>query len=206
MIELENSREMPIKYQTIILRDMVESDIADVIRWRTVETQWMDWDGPDMPWSAFDPEAYRARMTEALKQPVTGRRKSFQIETAEGVHIGMTNVYRMDENWKYLHDGPEGEGIGPVLGLSICESVYWSRGYGRQALAAFIRYFLEQGEREVYLQTWSGNVRMVRVAQALGFAVCNRFTGNRHIRGGVYDGLTFRLDLDKFHKYLSENP
>ena len=35
---------MQIKYQNILLRDMRESDIADDIYWRTVETRWTDWD------------------------------------------------------------------------------------------------------------------------------------------------------------------
>ena len=46
---------------------------------------------------------------------------------------------------------------------------------------------------------------MVRCAEKIGFVECNRIVGNRHIRGGVYDGLTFQLDLDRFHKYLQEH-
>ena len=42
---------MVINYQDITLRDMKESDIADHIRWRTVETAWKDWDGPWAPLS-----------------------------------------------------------------------------------------------------------------------------------------------------------
>ena len=40
---------MEIRYKDIILRDMIESDIEDWIRWETVDTEWMDWDGPYMP-------------------------------------------------------------------------------------------------------------------------------------------------------------
>lgn len=31
---------MYIKYQNIILRDMIESDIEDYVRWFTTETEW----------------------------------------------------------------------------------------------------------------------------------------------------------------------
>ena len=31
---------MQIKYENIILRDMVESDIEDYVRWFTTETEW----------------------------------------------------------------------------------------------------------------------------------------------------------------------
>ena len=47
---------------------------------------------------------------------------------------------------------------------------------------------------------------MVRCAERIGFRECNRFVGNRHIRGGVYDGLTFQLDEEAFRQYLAENP
>lgn len=32
----------------ILLRDMVESDIADYLRWETEETEWQLWDAPWM--------------------------------------------------------------------------------------------------------------------------------------------------------------
>ena len=35
---------MRIEYQGIVLRDMEEKDVADWLRWRTVETAWGDWD------------------------------------------------------------------------------------------------------------------------------------------------------------------
>ena len=125
---------------------------------------------------------------------------------AEGVHLGQVNSYRIDSNWQYLDDDNDPSGIGTALGVGICKSSYWGNGYGSHALAAFACYLLEQGEKNLFLQTWSGNIRMVRAAQKLGFLECNRFLGNRLIRGNVYDGLTFKLDLERFHEYLAENP
>ena len=43
---------MRIEYQGIVLRDMEENDVADWLRWRTVETAWGDWGAP---WAAFAP-------------------------------------------------------------------------------------------------------------------------------------------------------
>lgn len=37
---------MEIKYENIILRDMIESDIEDYVRWFTVEREWENWDAP----------------------------------------------------------------------------------------------------------------------------------------------------------------
>ena len=37
---------MEIAYRDILLRDRREQDIADWIRWNTVQTQWTQWDAP----------------------------------------------------------------------------------------------------------------------------------------------------------------
>ena len=49
------------------------------------------------------------------------------------------------------------------------------------------------GVNELYTQTWSGNVRMLRCAEKLGFVECNRGVGTREVDGQRYDGLTFRI-------------
>lgn len=91
-----------------------------------------------------------------------------------------------------------GQQVFYALGVEINEPAYWNHGIGTQALAAYIRYQLEHGHRELCLQTWSGNIRMIKCAEKLGFSLCARKVGLRQVRGGTYDGLTFRLDLDKF--------
>lgn len=40
---------MEIKFENIILRDMIESDIEDYVRWFTTETEWSNTDAPWEP-------------------------------------------------------------------------------------------------------------------------------------------------------------
>lgn len=211
-VYLELTREnwlagKPIRYRDIVLRDMRESDIADWIRWYNVEIEWSDWDAPDEALEPVDAVAYREEMYQFLSQPQQGFRNFFELDTAEGKHIGMVTSYAIDENfkWQSWQDAHASGKLRFTLGVDICDSSVWGRGLGTQALTAFVQHFLDNGKDELYVQTWSGNVRMVRCAEKLGFTVCHREIGSRHIRGGIYDGLTFQLDLDKFHKYLSEN-
>lgn len=202
---------MEIKYHDIILRDRKESDIDDDIRWNTVETQWALWDAPwemeeELP--KFDPAAYRAKALEWLKKQKEGFRWHFEVDTAQGDHIGGVNAYLVDSqyNWISLLDAekrPE-ETFHRTLGLDLNESRFWGRGLGTQVLTAFIRYHLDSGLTDLYLQTWSGNGRMIHVAKKLGFVECRRKTGIRQVRGETYDGLTFRLDVEAFHSTLCE--
>ena len=42
---------MKIKNENIILRDMIESDIDDYVRWFTTETEWSN---TDAPWESIE--------------------------------------------------------------------------------------------------------------------------------------------------------
>ena len=53
-----------------------------------------------------------------------------------------------------------------------------------------------QGAAGVFTQTWSGNVRMLRVAEKLGFVPYARVKGIRTVRGKKYDALTLKLIFD----------
>lgn len=198
-----------IRYKNIILRDMVNADIEDELRWNTVETEWLDWDGPDLHSAEpFDEAACRAECINLLQKPKNDIRRTFELDTAEGEHIGTVSCYPTGADFGHMKwkDTEFVDEFWYTLGIVICESKYWSSGYGTQALTAFCKNFLNHGITNLRLQTWSGNVRMVRCAEKVGFMECNRFIGNRHIRGGIYDGLTFQLNLDRFHKFLAENP
>ena len=193
---------MEIKYRDIILRDMKESDIEDMVYYMTVETAWGDWDAPWESLDGFDTDSYRREQKEHLQKPQSGHRWSLHIDTADGHHIGKVNSYLLDEHYDWQDDIQPGQKVFHALGIGILDSRYWGKGLGTQALAAWIQYHLEEGIQDLCLQTWSGNERMVRSAQRVGFVECRRLTGIRQVRGGTYDALTFKLDLDIFHEYL----
>lgn len=195
---------MQIKYQNIILRDMRESDIEDWFRWKTTETEWSEWDAP---WEeldpSLDPEEYRKEELERIQTRKTDHRFRLEIDTADGVHIGAVNAYCIDEsfNWEAYFEEADRQKLNWAMGIDICDRDYWSGGWGTQALTAFVKYHLQEGYVNLYTQTWSGNTRMIGLAEKLGFRECCREKGIRHVRGGSYDGLTFRLDRAAFTEH-----
>lgn len=198
---------MKIKYRNIILRDMEVRDIDDDIRWNTVETRWLDWDAPWEKDGPFDPEKYRQKQLEQLSKPLAAaHRWSFEIETADGAHIGSVNAYCIDREFRWQEYAPKTEedrrAAWWAVGIDINDPDYWSGGWGTQALTAFVRYLLDEGYAHIYTQTWSGNLRMVGLAEKLGFRECCRKAGIREVRGGIYDGLTFRLDRTAFETFF----
>lgn len=197
---------MKIEYKDIILRDMTEADIEDDIRWYTLETDWSNWDAPWEPLPDIsNTDSYRKKELLKLAEPKDKIRWGFEIETAEGNHIGTVNSYMINENfeWISVKDIKPGDKAFRTVGISICESSFCGKGFGTKALAAFVNYYLENGEDEIYCQTWSSNIRMVKCAEKLGFEICKRKIDYREVNGKKYDGLTFKLNKEKFYNYLN---
>lgn len=189
---------MKIEFCNIILRDMIEPDIEDYVRWFTVDREWENWDAP---WEKEDTneETERNRWTEYYESvkdhPEEALRWKFEIEW-NGRHIGWVSSYCIDEKYEWIGKNKDGQKAYRAIGIDICESNLCGKGIGTIALDAFINYYFENGANEIYIQTWSGNVRMIRCAEKLGFTECNRHVGTREVDGQKYDGLTFKIEKD----------
>ncbi len=188
----------------IILRDFQLSDIPKRIEWETIETEWQLWDSP---WE-YDNLSKKQRQKDlendivAMKRRAAyvwhenERRKSFQIDVRgeEPRYIGWVASYYLTENYVFTKEKTNR----CAIGIDIPDRSARGCGYAYQALSLFIEYLFNQGEKEIYLQTWSGNERMVHIAERMGFEECRRKVGLRTVRGKKYDGLTFRLNMGKY--------
>lgn len=186
---------MHIKYENIVLRDMIESDIEDYVRWFTTETEWANTDAPWEPIeSNEDTErtAWRKYYDSVKDLSDDVRRWKLEIEW-NGRHIGWVSSYSIDEKYEWVDQIKENRTVYLAIGIDICEPDARGNGIGTKALNAFIDYCFNNGAEEVYTQTWSGNIRMLRCAQKLGFTECNRNIGAREVNGQKYDGLTLVL-------------
>jgi len=193
---------MQIKNDKVILRDFIESDIEDRIHWELVETEWQLWDAP---WEEddFDPEAYRHKQLEKLKQqkPDNEVRWSFQvcINDEDQKHIGWCNAYRIDENYQYTRE----EGF-CTIGIGLPDLASRRKGYATAAWILFIHYFINHGIKDIHTQTWSGNKRVIGLMTKLGFEECHREKDFKVINGQSYDSLTFKLNHNKFKAFCNK--
>ncbi len=185
---------MKIEFESIVLRDMIASDIENYVRWFTTETKWSD---TDAPWEPVKSDTETERNSwreyyEAVKNiPDDARRWKFEIEW-NGRHIGWVSSYLIDENYEWIETPEEGQIFYRAVGIDICESDVWGNGVGTNALRAFMNYYFENGVDALYTQTWSGNGPMIRCAEKLGFVECRRNVGIREVGAEKYDGLTFK--------------
>lgn len=197
---------MRIKYKNIILRDYCESDIADEIRWFNEERAWMTADTPWETAAPVDEEEFKKQMLGILSSvPFNALRSRLEIET-KGKHIGFVCSYPLDGNSEgiFCDKSSFAAQNSCALGIEICESVFWGKGLGRQSLAVAILYYQDNGFKDFYLETWSGNERMLKCAERLGFYIFKIKTAFRQVNGKAYDALFLRLDDKKFKAYLNK--
>ena len=143
-----------------------------------------------------DPDELRTDMLQIMSDlSENAIRWRFEIEVA-GQHIGMVSSYYLDENfeptpWESIDQRKNAEENFSIrgLGIEICETAFWGRGIGAKALTAFIEYYRSLGERRFFLETWSGNTRMLGCAKKLGFVQVKRQKGAYTVDGKAYDGL-----------------
>ena len=187
---------MRMEREDIVLRDYVLSDVEDEVRWTNVDTAWFYADTPWMTMEPADPEELRADMREIMEaMPEDAIRWRLEIEW-NGRHIGLVSSYYLREDftpvpWEDIDQGKNAAENRAVraLGIEICEMDCWGRGVGGRALAAFMDYYRALGERRFFVETWSGNTRMLRCAEKLGFTEVHRTKAAYTVNGREYDAL-----------------
>ena len=157
-----------IRGELIQLRRKRLSDAPADFGWRS-DPELASFDAAGPLRSTYDD--YLALYKEELQYPGPYRHM-LAIETRDGRHIGNVMYYNIDER--------RGEA---ELGITIGEREYWSRGFGRDAVATFVRFIFESTRlRRVYLNTLAWNERARRAFEAAGFTAC----GKRRRDGNVF--------------------
>lgn len=193
-----------LQANNVVLRDFKESDIEKRIYWETVETEWQKWDGP-WEYEGLTEEQKQENLQDYIKSmqkwavaavPADEKRKSFQIDICgpEPKYIGWVSSYYLNEDFAFTRTITNR----CAIGIDIPDVSARGKGYAYQALCLFIDYLFDHGETEIYTQTWSGNERMIHIAEKMGFEEYCRKIGFRTVRGRKYDGLTFCLDRNKY--------
>jgi RimJ/RimL family protein N-acetyltransferase len=177
-----------LKYETIILRDRIPTDIIDHRRWLSTETAWLEWDSP---WESNNPNfvsKYLEHTVRQLQMPLPPIRRTLEICHYDGTHIGMVNAYYIDGDRERL-----------AVGIGLRDSSYWGKGLGTMAFRLWLGYqFAATGCKRIYCQTWSGNTRMIKLAAKCHFSQWERRKDFREVRGQPFDALTYVLSQEVF--------
>lgn len=184
-----NLDDFSLNYKNITLRFLQENDVEKFVCWHTRELEWKKWDAP---WEDInsDEDRIRERLKRILDRPKELLPGRLQICHSDGSYIGWVG--------NYLLNGHQNE---RAVGIDIPEKAYWGKGLGEQALKLWIAYIFNVEPNDyLFCQTWSGNLRMVRLAEKCGFEIIERKKDFRKVNGKFYDGLTFKLEKETFYR------
>lgn len=107
------------------------------------------------------------------------------VITRDGAIIGSVNFHFVDGNLKRWLE----------VGITIFAATDWGEHVGRQALSAWLTHLFNDVTTlpHIGLTTWSGNVRMMALAEAVGLSQEARIPQVRYWQGRYYDSVKYGI-------------
>ncbi|UOQ50094.1 GNAT family N-acetyltransferase [Gracilibacillus caseinilyticus] len=166
-----------INRNKVFLQEATDSDIAELYYWKFEEKEQAakKWNGPYIKEERVSKEEYKQGWRQEI---IEGIPSSLVIKTVDKV-IGYVGSYWVDKNTNWLETG-----------IVIYDSNYWNGGYGSEAYKQWMDYlFASTAIHRLGMSTWSGNSRMIRVAEKLGMKEEARVREARVVNGEYFDAI-----------------
>jgi putative hydrolase of HD superfamily len=169
------------------LRELKLKDLKD----------YLHWNHPDREFHKFNGPYFKQDTLEELKNKIQNYEEKLKRNEANIIEnkkiiadaktdkiIGTVNWY-----WKSI------ETLWMEIGIVIFNENYWGKGIGSKALTLWINEKFKEHPNMVRigLTTWSGNERMIKLAQKLGFKEEARYRKARIIHGNYYDSVSYGI-------------
>lgn len=174
----------------IELTENTPETMDDLYFWRFEEKEQeaKKWNGPYIPEKRMTKEEHRAFWMNE-EEISTGVPASLVIK-AEGSVIGYVGAYWVDKNTNWLETG-----------IVIYDKEYWNGGYGTEAYKLWIDFLFSSTDlHRLGMSTWSGNDRMMKVAERLGMSVEARIRKARMVEGQYFDAIKMGILREEWEK------
>ena len=165
--------------QKISLKEATQQDIEELYYWKYEEKEQeaKKWNGPYIP----EPKMTKEEFTKSWENnyEVVPNIPNTLIILVEDKLIGTVGSYWIDRNTNWLETG-----------IVIYDKNYWNGGYGTEAYKLWIDFlFRTTGLHRLGMSTWSGNVRMIKVAEKIGMKEEARVRQARMVDGKYFDAI-----------------
>lgn len=179
-----------IKGRKIELIENTAESLDELYFWRFEEKQQeaKKWNGPYIPEEHMSKEQHREKWLNDEKI-AAGVPTSLTIRAGEKV-IGYVGAYWVDQNTNWLETG-----------IVIYDKDYWNGGYGREAYTLWIDFLFESTDlHRLGMSTWSGNERMMKVAEKIGMKEEARIRKARMVEGQYFDAIKMGILREEWKK------
>jgi RimJ/RimL family protein N-acetyltransferase len=188
--------EFVLQGPLVSLRPTVESDIADYERWNVPGLKAWQFDGP---WFSNGSGGPLDKVIENRRKWLVGEclppYRRLELDVAERGHAGWVSAY--------IHsDDPHMT----EAGISIVEDSLWNQGLGTEAFGLWVDYLFEAFSlTRLGYSTWSGNPRMIRVGEKLGFTLEGRIRRGCEVGGRFFDRIRMGLLREEWQSGRDRN-
>ncbi|MDM5330441.1 GNAT family protein [Neobacillus sp. CF12] len=165
--------------QKIVLKEATQQELDKLYYWKYEEKEQAakKWNGPYILEPRITKEEFLKSWANDYEITVNTP-KTLIILVGDKV-IGTVSSYWVDKNTNWLETG-----------IVIYDKKYWNGGYGTEAYKLWIDFlFKTTGLHRLGMSTWSGNVRMIKVAEKLGMKEEARIRQARMVDGKYFDAI-----------------
>ncbi|RWZ58645.1 N-acetyltransferase [Halobacillus fulvus] len=168
---------LQIEGNQVLLRKATETDLDQLYHWKYEDPvqEAKKWNGPYIVEEKISKDAYKKQWEEDIYPGIPDA----LIISANQQTIGYVGSYWVDKNTDWLETG-----------IVIYDPDYWNGGYGTEAYQLWIDFLFSHTElHRLGMSTWSGNGRMIKVAEKLGMKEEARIREARAVDGIPYDAV-----------------
>lgn len=161
----------------VVLKEPASKDIDELYFWKYEEKEQeaKKWNGPYIPQEKVSKEEYRRKWSKEILPTVPAS----LVILIEGKAVGDVGSYWVDQNTNWLETG-----------IVIYDKEFWNGGYGSEAFQLWIDFlFQSTGLHRLGMSTWSGNIRMIKVAEKIGMRPEARIRDARIVNGQYFDAI-----------------
>ncbi|MDM5188336.1 GNAT family protein [Bacillus sp. DX4.1] len=181
-------KQMYLQRKKVVVRTIEEDDMETLWKqmYKEEKPEWKKWDAPYFPFSIQEYPIYQENLIMRLeKEPYS----QFLIESDNGI-IGTIGYYWEHKPTRWLE-----------IGITIYNPAYWNGGYGTEALRMYVDFLFQNMEiGRVGLTTWSGNERMMKVAEKIGMKLEGRMRKCRYYNGEYYDSIRMGMIREEWEE------
>lgn len=179
--------------ERLVLRDWTVDDLPVYRAWLNPGHQWVETDAPYYPqFTSNEADEHVAGLLENLQVPIAVPTRLVIARIGEDKLIGSVSRYwiSLETHWM-------------AIGIAIFDPSEWGKGVGFEAMSLWIDYLFDAMPELVRLdlQTWSGNVGMIKLSDKLGFKEEARYRKARIVDGEFHDAIGFGILREEWSSF-----
>lgn len=172
----------------LLIRPIKEGDIKRLweLIYKEDAPEWKKWDAPYFPHQSLDFDTFKIKAENWIGA------EDVWVITVDEIICGTVSYYFEDVQKNWLE-----------MGIGLHEPHNWSKGLGTRAMRLWMNHiFHTLPVVRVGLTTWSGNQRMIRVAEKLGMQMEGRMRKVRYYEGVYYDSIRMGILREEWEQQL----